>query len=94
MEVSCSSRLMSTLGVKITRRLVIRLVATSPTVGTLLALTPNRMVPNPGTATEWPSVHHALITSPAASQQTCITPTLTPLLIAASLITLLSESLL
>ena len=43
----CSSRLMSTLGVKITRRLVIRLVATSPTVGTLLALTPNRMVPIP-----------------------------------------------
>ena len=29
MEVSCSSRLMSTLGVKITRRLVIRLVATT-----------------------------------------------------------------
>ena len=37
-----------------------------------------RQVPKPGIATEWPSVAHALITSPAASQQTCITPWLTP----------------
>ena len=28
-----------------------------------------RMVPSPGSATEWPSVAHALITSPAASPQ-------------------------
>ena len=52
--VLCSSSLISTFGVKITRRAVMRLPATSPTVATLLARTPNRMVPRPGIATEWP----------------------------------------
>ena len=60
------------------RRVVIRLVFTSFTSATDFERSPNRMVPSPGSATEWPSVAHALITSPAASQQACITPWLTP----------------
>ena len=39
-------------------------------------------------ATEWPSVAQALITSPAPFQQACITPSLTPERMAASLMTL------
>ncbi len=37
-----------------------------------LARSPKRMLPSPGSATEWPSVAQALITSPVASQHATI----------------------
>ena len=61
-------------GVKITLRLVMSELDTSLTSATLVARTPNRMVPNPGTATECPSVAHALITSPIAAHAALMVP--------------------
>ena len=52
MVVSASERLMSGVGVKMTRREVMRLVATLFTSLTDAARTPKRMVPRPGMATE------------------------------------------
>ena len=74
MLVFFSSSFRSTSGVKMMRRVVIRLDFTSFTSSTDFERSPKRMVPSPGSATLWPSVAHALMTSPAASQQACITP--------------------
>ena len=87
MAVAFSSSFRSLLGVKMMRRALISPLFTSSTFSTAFARTPNRMVPSPGSATLWPSVAHALITSPAASQHACITPWLTPLRRAASRMT-------
>ena len=81
-------------GVNITRRVVIRSEPTLFTSAILFERSPKRMVPKPGTATEWPSVAHALITSPMASQAALMAPLAIPERSAASLITLLCESLL
>ena len=78
-KLKASSSLISTLGVKITRRVVIRSEPTLFTSAMDLLRNPNRIVPRPGTATEWPSVAHALITSPIASQAALIAPLAIPL---------------
>ena len=75
---------MSTLGVKMTRRVVINPEATWFTSLTEEARSPNRIDPSPGTATEWPSVAQALMTSARASHEALILPFEMPLRRAAS----------
>ena len=83
-EVFFSSSFTSTLGVKMMRRTLMRLAFTSSRSSTAFERTPKRMVPSPGRGTEWPSVAHVRITSPAASQAALITPAEIPLWVAAS----------
>ena len=92
--VSASAFLISVLGVRMTRRLVMRLAATLFTSATESERSPNRMLPSPGTATLWPSVAHALMTSPMASHAALMEPLLMPERRAASWITLSAVSLL
>ena len=94
MGVAASSRFISTLGVKMTRRVVIRPVPTIATSATEVARSPKRIVPTPGTGMECPSVAHAFTTSPMASHAALMVPRPMPARMAASLITLLSVSLL
>ena len=67
MVASCSAFFTSVDGVKMILRVVMSADATMFTSSTDLALTENRIVPSPGTGTECPSVAHALMTEPIAS---------------------------
>src|SRR5574344_2120948 len=89
--VVISSFFTSVEATKIIFRVVMRLDATMFTSSTLFAFRPNRIVPSPGTGTEWPSVAQALITSPQAENAAWRAPFWIPDRREASSIILLSE---